>query len=151
MQTPSALTLALGIFLCLSLAARAQDKDAAPKLDGKYTLTAGKVKGKEIDDAAKKGRYTFTSDKITIEGNEIKFVISYKLNAKAKPTAIDMEILDGPVGTKGAKAQGIVELKGDVLKLAYSLAKEKAEKDNRPKDFDGKDANVNVFELKKAR
>ena len=60
------------------------------------------------------------------------------------PAQVDMEILEGPEGSKGSKAVGIVELKGDVLKLAYSLDKEK-----RPKDFDGKTGFY--FELKKEK
>ena len=40
--------------------------------------------------------------------------------------------------------QGIVEAKGDTLKLAYSI-----DKDKRPKDFDGKEGFM--FEFKKAK
>src|SRR6476661_6435501 len=141
------ITIALGFGLCacLGLSARAEDKKGdAPKLAGKYALTAGTIKGNKIDDAAKKGSYTFTADKITIEGMGITFVMSYKLDPKATPTNIDMEILDGPEGTKGTKAQGIVEKKGDVVNLAYST-----DKDKRPKDFDGKDSFS--FELKKTK
>ena len=39
---------------------------------------------------------------------------------------------------------GIVELKGDVLKLAYSI-----DKDKRPKNFEGKEGFM--FEFKKAK
>lgn len=145
MKTTVAIALGFGLCVCAGLAARAQDKKGeAPKLEGKYTLSAGTIKGNKIDDAAKKGSYTFTADKITIEGMGIKFVMGYKLDAKATPANIDMEILDGPEGTKGTKAQGIVEKKGDVVKLAYST-----DKDKRPKDFDGKDSYS--FELKKMK
>ena len=44
-----------------------------------------------------------------------------------------MAIAEGPEGTKGTIAVGIIEQKGDTIKLAYSLDKEK-----RPKDFDAK-------------
>jgi len=143
MKTTAAIALGFGLCVSMGLAARAQEKKgAAPKLEGKYTLTAGTIKGNKIDDAAKKGSYAFTADRITIEGMGIKFVMSYKLDAKTTPPNIDMEILEGPEGTKGTKAQGIVEKKGDVVKLAYST-----DKDKRPKDFDGKDSFS--FELKK--
>jgi uncharacterized protein (TIGR03067 family) len=146
MKTTAAFALGLGLLGLLGQAA-AQDKKAeAPKLEGKYTLVAGKVAGKAVGDDAKKAAYAFTADKVTIEGMGVKFVMGYKLDPKASPTSIDMEILDGPEGTKGSKAQGIVELKGDTLKLAYTLEKEK---EKRPKDFKGdKDF---YFELKKGK
>jgi uncharacterized protein (TIGR03067 family) len=143
MKTTAA--IALGLFACIGLTAAAEDKKGeAPKLEGKYELTGGKKDGKDISDESKKGKYTISSDKITIEGMGVKFVMGYKLDAKATPTKIDMEILEGPEGTKGSKAQGIVEKKDDVVRLAYST-----EKDKRPKDFDGKD--WFMFELKKMK
>lgn len=149
MKTFAACVLGLGLVGCLGLATRAQEKKDenkadAPKLEGMYTLVGGKKNGTPIDDEAKKSKFTFTSDKITIDGMGLKFEIAYKLDAKATPVAIDMEITSGPEGTKGSKAQGIVELKGDALKLAYSL-----DKDKRPKAFDGKEGFL--FEFKKAK
>jgi uncharacterized protein (TIGR03067 family) len=143
MKTIAAFALGLGFVVFAGLTAAQEKKGDAPKLEGKYKLVGGKVNGKDIDEEAKKAEYTFTSDKITIKG-ALTFVMSYKLDPKADPVAIDMDILEGPEGTKGAKAQGIVELKGDILKLAYTM-----DKDKRPKNFDGKDGNV--FELKKQK
>jgi uncharacterized protein (TIGR03067 family) len=138
MKTITALALGLGLLASAGLAAQ----DEAPKIEGKYKLTAGKRDGKEIGDESKKGEYTITGDKITIKGQDAKFVMGYKIDPKTKPMNIDMEILEGVEGTKGAKAEGIVEMKGDVLKLAYST-----EKGKRPKDFDGKEGFM--FEFKK--
>jgi|SoiMethySBSTD1v2_1073268.scaffolds.fasta_scaffold1730247_2 uncharacterized protein (TIGR03067 family) len=135
---------ALGLGLIASAGLAAQDKGDAPKLEGKYKLVGGKRDGKEIGDESKKGEYTITADKITIKGEDAKFVMGYKVDPKTKPMNIDMEILEGVEGTKGAKAEGIVELKGDVLKLAYSI-----EKGKRPKDFDGKEGFM--FEFKQAK
>ena len=146
MKTITAFVLGLGLVGVLGFVAsttRADDKDA-PKLEGKYKLVAGKMNDKPIGDDAKKGEYTITADKITIKGMDLTFVMSYKLDPKASPVGIDMEILEGPEGTKGSKAYGIVEMKGDTLKLAYAM-----EKDKRPKDFDGKTGNM--FELKKEK
>jgi len=158
MKTIAAFALGLGMMAFLGLPiARTQDKKDekkdekkteakgdAPKLEGKYTLVSGKKNDKPIDEDAKKGTYTFTADKVTIEGMGVKFVMGYKVDAKTDPVNIDMEILEGPEGTKGSKAQGIVEMKGDTLKLAYMM-----EKDKRPKTFDGKEGFS--FELKKAK
>ncbi len=55
-----------------------------------------------------------------------------------------MVISAGPDGSKGTLAVGIIEVKGDTLKLAYSLDKEK-----RPKDFEGKTGYY--IELKKTK
>ena len=119
------------------------DKGEAPKLASKYA-DRGKKDGKEISDESKKGEYTITADKIKIKGQDASFVMGYKLDPKTTPTNIDMEILEGVEGTKGSKAEGIVELKGEVLKLAYSI-----EKGKRPKNFDGKEGFM--FEFKKAK
>ena len=140
MKTITALALGLGLLASAGLAG--QDKDEAPKIEGKYKLTGGKRDGKEIGDESKKGEYTITADKITIKGQDASFVMGYKIDPKTKPMNIDMEILEGVEGTKGAKAEGIIEMKGDVLKLAYST-----EKGKRPKDFDGKEGFM--FEFKK--
>ncbi len=148
MKTIATFALALGMLGFLGLTARAEEKKKnaaeALKLEGKYTLVAGKKNGAAIDEEAKKGKFTFTEDKITIEGMGVKFVMGYKVDSKATPMTIDMEILEGPEGTKGSKALGIIELKEDVLKLAYAIDKEK-----RPKVFDGKEGFH--FELKKAK
>lgn len=135
-------TLALGLLACAALTGGAADD----KLDlkGTYKLVGGKKNGTDVDENSKKATYTVTEDKFTIGGGEFKFVMGYKLDTKATPAHIDMEILEGPEGTKGSKAVGIVELKGDTLKLAYALDKEK-----RPKGFDGKDGFF--FELKKEK
>jgi uncharacterized protein (TIGR03067 family) len=142
MKTIAAFALGLGLLASAGLAAG--QKDEAPKLEGKYKLTGGKKDGTDIGDDSKKGEYTITADKITIKGQDASFVMGYKLDPKAKPVNIDMEILEGVEGTKGSKAEGIVELKGDALKLAYSI-----EKGKRPKNFDGKEGFM--FEFKKEK
>lgn len=139
--------LTLGLFACAALVGRthAQDKKAdAPKIEGKWTLTDGKKNGSPIDDNSKKSAYTIDKDKITIEGNGAKFVMGYKIDAK-DTKKVDFEILESPIpDLKGSKAQGILELKGDDLKIAYST-----EKADRPKNFDGKDGFLFIF--KKAK
>ena len=139
--------LTLGLFACAGLVGRtaAQDKKAeAPKIEGKWTLTSGKKMGAAIDDNSKKSTYTIDKDKITLDGYGTKFVMGYKIDAQ-NPKNVDFEILEAPIpDLKGSKAQGIIELKGDELKMAYST-----EKDTRPKDFEGKDGFLFVF--KKAK
>ena len=137
-----ALTVAVGVVACLGLSARAADEKI--DLSGKYTVVSGKKNGAAIDDRAKKAKYTATADTFTIAGGDKKFVFSYKLKPGTSPVEIDMAVAEGPDGTKGTLAVGIIEQKGDTLKLAYSLDKEK-----RPKDFDG--AAGYLIELKKEK
>jgi uncharacterized protein (TIGR03067 family) len=138
--------LTLGLALCATLTLGAQDKKAAaPNIAGTYKLVGGKKDGQPVNDDAKKGTYTIDAKTITISDGEGKFVITYKLNASAKPVAIDMEIVEAPVAdAKGMKGYGIVELNGDTLKLAYGM-----DKDSRPKDFTGDKGHS--FELKKQK
>jgi uncharacterized protein (TIGR03067 family) len=155
MKTLAAFALGLGLIGFVGLPTRADDKKDEKddkdgvKLSGKYTLVGGKKNDKAIDEDAKKGEYDFGPDKITIKGNGVTFVMGYKLVSKTNPADIDMEILDGPEGTKGSKAAGIVEVKGDTIKLAYSMDKDKDDKLKRPKTFDGKEGFM--FEFKKAK
>jgi uncharacterized protein (TIGR03067 family) len=135
---------ALGLALVTLLGRAAAQKGEAPKLEGKYTLVAGKVRGKAVGDDWKKAEYEFTPVQVTIKGKAVSFVMGYKIDPSAEPMTIDMAVADGPEATKGTRAQGIIEVKGDTVKLAYST-----EKDTRPKDFKGeKDF---YFELKKAK
>jgi len=134
--------LLAGLVACAGLTARAADDKL--DLSGKYKLVVGKKNGADADEKSKLAAYTVTKDQFTIAGGEFKFVMGYKLDASKTPASIDMEIQEGPEGSKGTKAVGIVELKGDVLKLAYTL-----DKDKRPKDFDGKTGFY--FELKKEK
>ncbi len=159
MKTIATFALGLGLLCFMGISTRADDKKEekkeekkageAPKLEGKYTLVGGKKSDKPIDDDAKKAEYTFTADKVTIKGKDTTFVMSYKIDPKTSPIEIDMEIVDGPEFSKGAKALGIIEVKDDVLKLAYSMDKDKDEKLKRPKNFDGKEGFM--FEFKKAK
>jgi uncharacterized protein (TIGR03067 family) len=145
MKTIAAFALGLGLFSCVCLSARSDEKTAeAPKLEGKYKLVGGKKNGADVDEEAKKSEFSFTADKATIKGMGLTFVMNYKLDPKTTPVGIDMDIAEGPEGTKGTKAWGIVEVKGETLKLAYALEKEK-----RPKGFEGKDGFY--FEFKKIK
>ncbi|HVL16162.1 MAG TPA: TIGR03067 domain-containing protein [Gemmata sp.] len=143
MKTIAAFALGLGMLASLGGTSSAQDKKA-PKIEGKYTLVGGKVNGNPVSDESKKAEYSADAEKFVIKGKEFTFEMSYKIDASAEPMKIDMVILEGPEGSKGSKAQGIVELKGDTLKLAYTM-----EKDKRPKDFKGE--SDYLFELKKAK
>lgn len=149
-MTATATRLATGLLALASLigpTGYAQDKDGKTdpvNLSGHYQLISGKKNGMPISEEVKQGQYSITADAITIEGGGVKFVIGYTLDTTARPARIDLKILEGPEGTKGGLAYGIVELKGETLRLAYS-----PDKDKRPKALDGQEGFY--FELKKVK
>ena len=140
--------IAVALVGVVGLVVRADDKPAkadAPKLEGKYTLVSGKKNGSDVDEKSKQAKYVFDAKKITIEMEDLKFVMTYTLDGKGDSAKIDLVMTESPIeDLKGSKAYGIVEKKGDTLKLAYAL-----EKDKRPTDYSGKDGFT--YELKVAK
>jgi len=115
--------LVLGIALLAIPAVTAEDKKPAPKFDvekfyGDYKITGGTKAGEKAGDDAKKGAVTVTKEKITLADGDMKFVFTYKIDDKAEPTAIDMEIVE-PDAFKGTKAKGIIEMKDGKVTLCY--------------------------------
>ena len=118
----AAVCLSLAVALGIAVSARAEDakKFDAKKLEGKWTYVSGKKAGEDSAKEALMGTVEITKDKLIIPGPEGKPMnISYKLDDKETPVKIDMEILDGMF--KGGKAEGLIELKGDELKLSYAM------------------------------
>ncbi len=145
------------VFACgLSLLAisvlAADDAKKAPfdagKLVGDWTYVSGMKAGEKIEKDRLMGTVTFTKDGITMPaGPNEKFVMAYKVDAKASPATIDIEIKDGPV--KEGKAEGIVTIDGEELKICYvpQFAGGK-----RPTKFEStKDNGAFLFVLKKAK
>jgi uncharacterized protein (TIGR03067 family) len=117
----------------------------ADKLYGTWKITGGKKGGTDATDDAKKTVVTISKDKLVMEMKgpmgDMKFEFKYTIDAKVTPVAVDLEITEGPIG-KGEKRKGILELKGDDLKLAYP-----PEEGDRPAKFD--DGKSHSFTLKK--
>jgi uncharacterized protein (TIGR03067 family) len=142
-------SLGLGLFVVV-VALAADDpkkKDAAfdpAKLVGDWSYVSGVRAGEKVDKDHLAGTVTFTKDTITIPaGPNEKFTIAYKVDAKASPATIDMEIKDGPV--KEGKATGLIEFEGDELKLVYTTEGAK-----RPAKLEStKENNAFLFVLKK--
>lgn len=136
----------LGVVLGVALTAAAQDKkfDAA-KLVGDWTYVEGMRGGEKVGKESLGAKVTFTKDTVTVPaGPDAKFLMAYKVNGKASPVAIDLEIKDGPV--KEGKAVGIIALEGDTLKLCYSP------EGKRPAKFEStKDNGAFYFVLKRAK
>ena len=138
--------------LCAFAAATAAVADDTPamkmdatKLVGSYKLVGGMTAGKEMKEEAKKAPVTITKDKITMKGDQMTFVFSYKLDADAKPVTIDMETLE-PDAVKGSKSKGIIKMDGNKVTIAYDPQGMKT-----PMDFKSTEKNgIFMFEMEKA-
>jgi uncharacterized protein (TIGR03067 family) len=125
------------------------DDKAARKIEGTYTIVSGVKDGEKakVDQDGKPTMVTIDAKSIYLGEKGKGFKIAYKLVGTDTPTKVEMKILEAPppfAEAKGAQAYGLVAAKGDTLKLAYSLDKEK-----QPADFSGKHGFA--FELKKSK
>jgi len=130
------------------VAAQADDKakfDPA-KLVGTWNYVTGEKNGEKVDPSHfKDSKVVITKEKITLEGPSGKFVLEYTLDAKKAPVTIDMKMTESPFGA-GATAKGIVEVKGDELKMCY------ATEGGAPATFATKaDSKLHLFLLKRAK
>jgi uncharacterized protein (TIGR03067 family) len=123
------------------------DKFDAAKLVGDWKFVAGVKSGEKMnEDALKKLKCSLTKENFTLENEGGKFVMKYVLDTKKTPIGIKIEITEGPIGV-GSKSEGIIELKGDTLKLCYA-----AMGGDAPKTFESKkDTDVNLFEMKRSK
>ena len=141
--------LVLGAATLLVSAAAADDKKDGVKLDpakiaGSYTFVSGVRDGEKIDAKNFKGiALVVTKENMLLKTPDGDFKFGYKIDATKSPAALDLEILEGPVG-KGAKSKGIIAQTGDTLKIAYHPME-----GERPTDFEGKKGAF-AFTVKKA-
>lgn len=122
---------ALAIAGCFVIAgADDPNKPAQNELDGLYTITAGEKDGKEIPAEKLKGSIIrFDGDKVMGTDKDKKefFGSTFTIDKTTTPYTISMTST-APV--KGEKAKGIIEMKGDTVKLCYALPGGEA-----PKEF----------------
>lgn len=93
------------------------------KLEGKWKITSGEKFGEKVEGKSIEGVITISKDTITIKAPDMTHVMKFKLDAKASPVAITMVGEEGPA--KGFTSEGIIELKGDELKLCYAMPEQK--------------------------
>jgi uncharacterized protein (TIGR03067 family) len=141
----------MGVLLLLLAPLRAEEKEAAKldpaKLVGTWTYVSGEADGKKApQDHFKNGSVEITKDTITLKSPEGNFVIAYSVDAKKTPARISMKITKGPQG-EGAKAEGIIALKGDELKLCYPAMGGEAPKEFRTKEG----SKLHLFTLKRKK
>ncbi len=146
----------LAAVLLVAAAAVAEDakKDKAgagldpAKLVGTWTYESGTRSGEKVDKEKMADKVVITKDTFTLGTGDMKFVIGYKIDTKKSPATIDMDIKDGPV--KEGKAQGIIALKGDELKICYVALM--GDDVKRPEKFEStKDNKAFYFVLKREK
>jgi uncharacterized protein (TIGR03067 family) len=123
MRTAALLTLLVSLGAAAGVEPKDETAEDAAALKGRWEVVSSEFEGKPATAAYRPGTV------IVVEGDKLYFTdgfaesqpTTFKLDAKAKPRAID-------VG-EGKAAKGIYELDGDSLKLCLSLAAE------RPKEF----------------
>jgi len=122
----------------------------ASKLVGKWKFTEGTKSGTKVDAKNLEGSdVTITKDAFTIEGGGEKHVMKFKIDATKSPVQIDMEGEEGP--SKGTKAEGIIAIDGETIKLAYATNIPGFE-GKRPEKFEStKDNKAFYFVMKKAK
>lgn len=138
----------LGILTVVLLTTRGAAEETGKldpaKLVGTWVYVSGVKDGKQVPaEQLSKGSVEITKDTITLKSPDSEFVIKYTLDASKSPSRIAMEITKGPQG-EGAKADGIIALKDDQLKICYP-----AMGGDAPKDFTSKEGSgLHLFVLK---
>jgi len=118
-------------------------------IQGKWTFTGGTKAGTKVEEASLKAEVTITKDTITIKDPSEVHVMAFKLDVTKSPIEINMEGKEGPA--KGTMGEGIIEIDGDTLKLAYSTNIPGFD-GKRPTKFEStKDNKAFLFTLKKAK
>jgi uncharacterized protein (TIGR03067 family) len=135
---------ALVTVLCLNVLALVKAADPEkPKLEGQHQIVAGERDGQPVPEATLKGyTFRFTGDKVVganKDGTEF-LVADYTLDATKTPCAIVIKPTAG--SEKGKELFGLIERKGDTIRLIYAAVG--AEK---PTEFKTK-ANQAMYTLK---
>ena len=140
--------LSFVVFAGFGLAEEKKKFDPA-SIQGKWKFTEGTKFGTKVDEQNLKSDVTITKDTITIKAADETHVMSFKLDATKSPIEINLEGKEG--ASKGATAEGIIEVDGDTLKLAYSTSIAGFD-GKRPTKFEStKDGKSFFFVLKKAK
>jgi len=122
-------TLPLALLLvALGLNVRAADNKAekpdakdASKLEGRYELVGGEESGKQTPAEHIKGSVVIITGNAIVGTDKDKkefFSCTYKLDTSSKPWKITMTSKEPK---QGDKAEGVVEVSGDTLKICYAL------------------------------
>ncbi|HJZ91178.1 MAG TPA: TIGR03067 domain-containing protein [Gemmataceae bacterium] len=127
------------------LAAAEEKKFDASKMEGKWKMVSGTKSGDKLEGKSLEGEVTVDKEKFTIKGGDMTHVMAFKLDTSKSPVQIDMEGKEGP--SQGFKAEGIIQLDGDKLTLAYALPEGK-----RPEKFESaKDSKTMLIVMERVK
>ena len=117
-------TTVLGMTLLMAggIGRAEDDKASTPKLAGGYTLVSGERGGKKLGkEKIEDHTVRFSNDQIVVIDKEKKevYVARYKLDASGKTCKITMTSEVAP--NKGKTVEGLIEKKGDTVRLIYAL------------------------------
>jgi uncharacterized protein (TIGR03067 family) len=116
-------------------------------LTGTWVYVSGERDGKKVSaDELKKGVVIISKEDLRLVSPEAEFVLKYEIDAAKKPARIKLEIVKGPQG-EGAKADGIIAMKGENLMLCYPAMGGEAPKEFATKEGSG----LHLFVLKKKK
>jgi len=140
--------ISLVIFAGFAVAEEKKKFDPA-SIQGKWIFTGGTKLGTKVEEASLKAEVTITKDTIMIKSPDETHVMAFKLDTTKSPIEINLEGKKGPA--EGATAEGIIEIDGDTLKLAYSTSFAGFD-GKRPTKFEStKEGKSFYFMLKKAK
>ena len=109
----------------------------AKQLLGTYKITSGERNGKKVDAEHLKDVTVRIEEKVITTFDKDKkefYAASYELDTKTKPWKVMMTATIVPVEGKGTKAEGLIEIAGESVKLIYSLPEGKAPTEFRTGD-----------------
>jgi uncharacterized protein (TIGR03067 family) len=120
----------LALVLVLSLSSAAWSDDAKEDtIDGTWLPSSAELGGKKFpDDVRKSIKLVLKDDKYTVTVGTQVDQGTVKLDASAKPKALDITGTEGP--NKGKKIPAIYERNGDTLRVCYDLSGK-----SRPTEF----------------
>jgi uncharacterized protein (TIGR03067 family) len=127
------LFVALALLLSFALAVRGGDAKEDDTIQGTWLPSAAELGGKPFPDEVRKTiKLVVKEDKYTVTLGEAVDQGTLKLDASAKPKALDISGTDGP--NKGKTILAIYERDGDTLRICYDLSGK-----NRPTEFKTKE------------
>jgi uncharacterized protein (TIGR03067 family) len=144
------------VAMTLSTLAAADDKSKESKdskfdktkLIGNWKYVAAVKDGEKVDEARLKNQAVIISkETFTLKSPESTFVMKYEFDEKKSPVQVKFTMTESPFGA-GSKAEGIIELNGDDLKICYAPM----EGDKPPTKFEAKEGSKHFFfTLKRAK
>jgi uncharacterized protein (TIGR03067 family) len=111
----------VAILVVAGASAAEKELNVTPQVTGTWFCVAATINGKPLSESAvKKLRLTMTATRYKTErADEVLFDSTYRLDTTKAPARINMVGTEGDL--IGKEAQGIIAVKGDTLKICYTM------------------------------